>query len=73
MGAWPERAALVLLVALAALLSLAWVLEDLLRRAARTLDGFVAVAERLGEVGAAWQRLRAAWRRALARWRRPRP
>jgi alkylation response protein AidB-like acyl-CoA dehydrogenase len=73
MGAWVERLAVTLLVVLAALLSLAWILEDLLRRTAQTIDGFVPVADRLGEVGAAWRRLRAALRRARARWRTSHP
>jgi hypothetical protein len=64
-----ERLALAAFVGLAALLGLAWILEELLRRAARTIDGFVPVADRLGEVGVAWQRLRAALQRARARWR----
>jgi hypothetical protein len=62
-----------LLVIVAALLGVAWVLEELLRRTAQAIDGFVPVADRLGEVGVAWQRLRAALRRARARWRRPHP
>ena len=67
MSAWMERVALALLLVLAALMAAAWILEELLRRTARAIDGFVPVADRLGEVGVAWRRLRAALRRALAR------
>jgi hypothetical protein len=73
MATWVERLALLLFMGLTALLSLAWTLETLLRRAAQALDGFVSVADRFGEVGAAWQRLRIALRRAHARWRSSRP
>jgi hypothetical protein len=73
MGTRVEQVAAALLVIVAALLGLAWVLEELLRRTAQAIDGFVPVADRLGEVGVAWQRLRAALRRAHARWRRPHP
>jgi hypothetical protein len=73
MGTWMQRLALVLIMVSTALLGLAWIMEDLLRRTAQTLDGFVSVADRLGEVGAAWQRLRVALRRARARWRGPYP
>ena len=73
MGAWLERVALVLLLGVAGLLVAAWTLGELLRRTARLIDEFVPAADRLGEVGVAWRRLRAALRAALARWRSVHP
>jgi hypothetical protein len=68
-----ERVALATFLGLAVLLGLAWILEELLRRTAQAIEGFVPVADRLGEVGVAWQRLRAALQRARARWRSSSP
>jgi hypothetical protein len=52
------------------LLMVAVLLGDLAATAARIVDGFfIPAAERLGDLGAAWQRLRTAVRAAWARWR----
>jgi hypothetical protein len=43
---------------------------DLAATAARVVDGFlIPAAERLGDLGAAWQRLLVALRAARAQWR----
>jgi hypothetical protein len=67
-GELVERYASIAFGLLVAALLLAWLLEEWLRRAERTLDSFVPVADRLGDVGAAFHRLMAALRRAWERW-----
>jgi hypothetical protein len=65
-----EAAAHVLGVVLVALIMAAWLLEDMATKATRLVDGFlIPVAERLGDLGAAWQRLLTAVRAARTRWR----
>jgi hypothetical protein len=47
-----------------------WLLEDIAAKATRMVDGFLIPAvQRLGDLGAAWQRLLTAVRAARTRWR----
>jgi hypothetical protein len=47
-----------------------WLLGDLAATATRIVDGFfIPTAQRLGDLGAAWQRLLSAVHAALAQWR----
>jgi hypothetical protein len=65
-----EATAHVLGLVLVALIMAAWVLEDIAAKATRVVDGFLIPAvQRLGDLGAAWQRLHTAVRVARARWR----
>jgi hypothetical protein len=65
-----EAAGHLLGLILVALLLAAWLLEDIAVKATRMVDGFlIPVIQRLGDLGAAWQRLLVAMRAARAQWR----
>jgi hypothetical protein len=67
--AWFQGVVVAGLAVMAALAATAILLERLLRHAQRTVDDWLPVAERFGELGVACRRLARAFHRALARWR----
>jgi hypothetical protein len=57
-------------LALLGLVLAAWLLGDLAATATRIVDSFfIPTAQRMGDLGAAWQRLLVAVRAAWTRWR----
>ena len=66
---WLERLSFVVLAGAVLMFLFTAFLDEFLRRTEGALNGLVPVADRLGDVGAAWWRLVTAVRRACAQWR----